>query len=138
MGSAEKLVAAVSTPSTPAVVPSPIESSVLSTLTILVEMPHAPTPEVEEMDTSETRKERIVQATEKVVMVEQTMTRLLDAQQTAATKAAVETEEALQISAEIVTEGEARMAADVLAKQLREAEPAAESEEMLVAMAEPE
>ncbi len=63
-GSAEKPVAAASTPSMPAVPPSPIEPAVLSVPTMLARTLSAPTPEVEEMDTSEARKEQIMQATE--------------------------------------------------------------------------
>ncbi len=57
VGSAEKPVAAVSTPSMPTMVPSPDEPAVLSVLTMPARMPSAPTLEVEEMDTSEMQKE---------------------------------------------------------------------------------
>ncbi len=65
MASAEKPVAAASALSMPIVTPSPIELAVLSVPTMLARTPSAPTPEVEEMDTSEAQKERITQTAEK-------------------------------------------------------------------------
>ncbi len=59
--------------------------------------------------------------------MEQTITEVLDAQQTVAAKAAAEREEDLQLSAEIIAEDEARMAADVLTQQLKETGPVAET-----------
>ncbi len=62
------------------------------------------------------------------------MTELLDAQQAVAARAIVEREEALQINVEFIAEDEARMAANVLVQQLKEAEPIAET----ATLAEPE
>ncbi len=79
------------------------------------------------MDTSDSRKEQIAQATEQAVAMEQTVTELLDAQQMAAAKAIAEKEEALQMGAEFIAEDEARRATDVLTQQLKEARPVAET-----------
>ncbi len=59
--------------------------------------------------------------------MEQTITEVLDAQQTAAAKAIAEREEALQMGAEIIAEDEARRAADILVQHLKEAGPVAET-----------